>query len=1427
MPKEPAQPLPAAKLQAPLGVVAIGASAGGLEACQKLLDATPAGHGLAFIIVQHLDPTHPSLMVDLLVPHTGMSVEAARDGAQLKAGHVHVLPPGTYLTLRGDRIQLSPPDNRHGARLPFDALLHSLANAFGPRAQAIILSGTGADGTLGLVSIKKQGGYVMAQEPTEAGFAGMPESAIATSLVDRVLPVAALGAAAIAHAEAPQDSEPAPAEAPDSVARIIALLRAETAHDFTLYKGGTLERRIRRRMALAGSPDLAAYLERLKGDADERASLADDILINVTAFFRDPKVFARLEDDIIPEMARAHPAEEPIRLWSAGCSTGEEAYSLAILFLDAMVKSGRSLKLQVFASDADPEAVAFAREGLYPEAALAEIPPERLKRHFLKEPLGYRVVPALRACVVFTVQDVLTDPPFSRLDLVACRNLLIYLGATAQETVIGLLHFALKPGGLLLLGTAEAPGPLQGRFEVVSKAERLYRRVGPVQARGAGPFRPTSELFRPQSRAPIAAAPRRSFAEICRAGVVEAYAPAAVLINGARQCLYSVGPIARFLNLAPGYPTHDLLDLVSPVLKARLLQALAAFPPDKAHQRLEGGTDSLGKDFDVEIRRIEGEDEPLVLLAFLEVPMVPAATAPASPAQDSARVATLERQLAQSRGELADTLRALERASEEQKAIQEEALSINEEFQSTNEELLTSKEELQSLNEELTALNSQLQEALERQRSTANDLQNILHSTDVATLFLDLDLNIRYFTPATRALFHVIPGDIGRPLTDLASLAVDPALPADARQVLVSLKPVECEIQTRNASWYIRRILPYRAENDAVEGVVITFTNISDRKGIARALEQAKAQAESANVAKSRFLAAASHDLRQPLQSLALLHDLLVRAVENERARQLVGRLGQTLFTINSMMNALLDINQIEAGVVIPRLVDFPVQEVLSRMREEFAHNALVQQLELRVVNSSRVIRSDPSLLEQMMRNLMSNALKYTRSGKVLLGCRMHGGALSIEIWDTGIGMPEGQLKAIFKEYHQIDNPARERSRGLGLGLAIVQRLADLLGHTIDVRSRLDHGSVFAVEVALNADKAVSPAPATAVVCTRPVRPAKVLVVEDDPTICDLLMLHLSGEGHQVDTAVDGASALARVAQGFRPDLLLTDFNLPNAMDGLALASKLRERLDAALPVIILTGDISSQTLRSIADAGAVQLNKPVAARELGAAMRRLLGETPPPAEEAPPAREPPAGKDMVFVIDDDADIREQLCEVITQSGMPARGFESAEAFLRAGLAPIGACLLLDAYLPGMGGLDLLRRLRREGAQLPVIMITGNSDVGMAVEAMKAGAADFIEKPVGAEALLASIRASLAAGHETDREAQAHEVAKALLAQLTPRQREIMALVLAGHPSKNIAADLGISQRTVESHRATIMLKTKSRSLPALARLAYEASGVS
>ena len=1316
----------------------------------------------------------------------------------------------------------------------------------------------------------------------------------------------------------------------------------------------------------------------MSADAAERELLARDLLINVTHFFRDPAAFDFLAETVIPELVRQQPSDRPLRIWVPGCSTGEEAYSLSMLFLEQIAAAKRNIKLQVFASDIDAECVAFARIGVYPESIEADVSPARLARFFTKDDHSYRVVSELREAVVFTGQSLLTDAPFSRLDLISCRNLLIYLNPEAQHKVLSLFHFALREGGLLFLGSSETVGTLSDRFAPVSKKHRIYRHIGRSRSGDVEFPHGTSEAGRIAVKgAAMKAAHRRpGFGELSQKALLGAYAPASVLVNNKHEGLYYFGAADRYLKLAAGEDSRNVLTMAREGLRTKLRQALQRANDDHgpatvtgAHAKLDGGSISVA----ITVRPVEHDGEGLFLVSFVDDPkplplLGPRPTKPVESEAEASRVAQLEQELEATREDLQLAIRELEIANEEQKAINEEAMSINEEFQSTNEELETSKEELQSFNEELTALNSQLQETVEQHRTTSSDLQNILNSTDVATLFLDADLKIRFFTPAAKSLFNIISSDVGRPLSDLTNRFNDDDLLPDARAVLDNRAPIRREVKANDGGWFMRGVLPYQSDANSIAGVVITFSSIAEIKAAEReietarayldniiatirqplvvldeelnvvsasssfhrmfsvepaaligrgllatvkpldvdafrgflssietqgasiidhdveielqgrgrralqmsarvlrekpsarqkilvaivdvtqdkrdsaALAAAKSEAERANAGKSRFLAAASHDLRQPLQTISLLQGMLEKRAHDEATLKLVRRLDDTVTNMSSMLDRLLDINQLEAGVVHAEIVEFPISGLLDEMRSTIAYHTEPSGLALHVVPSSLAVRSDPRILEQIVRNLLANAVKYTKDGKILLGCRRCGDNVRIEVWDTGPGIPEMELQAIFQEFHQLDNPARERAKGLGLGLAIVQRLTDLLGHKISVRSRVGMGSVFTVEVPLGRGDAASlPVAVVTKVHSGKARHGTILIIDDDPAVLDMLQQLLADDGHDTRVACDGLNALALIKlTANAPDLIIADYNLPNGLNGLQVIAKVQAQFERTLrvgpwpganrqeiPAIVLTGDISTASLREIAGHGCVHLSKPVRAQELMRLVQRLLVAPNNPGaaivdQQVPPPR--PARSSTVYVVDDDGRVRDAMRDLLQDDGFAVEVFADGQAFFAAYQPGREGCLLVDALMPGMSGIEIIERLKTNGHHLPAIMITGNGDVRMAVQAMKAGAVNFIEKPVRREELLAGIDRALDQDENAEKRSASQEAAATCVAGLTARQRQILDLVLAGHPSKNIAADLGISQRTVDNHRAAIMRKTGSKNVPALVRMALAA----
>lgn len=740
-----------------------------------------------------------------------------------------------------------------------------------------------------------------------------------------------------------------------------------------------------------------------------------------------------------------------------------------------------------------------------------------------------------------------------------------------------------------------------------------------------------------------------------------------------------------------------------------------------------------------------------------------------------------------------------------------------------------SVDHLRSLNNELTEMNDQLRASLEQQRAASVVSLNVLYSINIATILLDANLNIRLFTPASQSLFSILAGDIGRPLADLCPLATDANLLEDARTVMRDMTPLEREVESRSGVSFTRRITPFNKQDNFVEGVVITFTDICDKKQVTQALENATHKAELANAARTRFLASASHDLRQPLQTLKLLQGLLLDILKDEQPRKLAVRIGETVGAMSGMLNALLDINHIETDAVQANPVSFRMSDLLDRLADEFSYKAGAKGLKLKVVPCHLSVESDPRLLEQMLRNLLSNALKYTHEGRILLGCRRHGGWLSIEVWDTGIGMEASALE-LFIEAHEADDKPGLAS---GAGLLIVKRLCAVLGHRLRGQSSLAKGSTFSIDVALARESANLPGAALGAASEEHGAVTKrgmILIVEDDAELLELLGNLLKSEGYQVAMAIDGVAAIESVTHGgVQPDLILADFNLPGSINGLQMIARLRKKLHRSIPAIVLTGDISRQTSRDVAFEHCTQLNKPAKLKEIIFVITSLLAQQRLALVSDEQLNKTVSGDtrtSIVFVVDRDDLFRDTIRGVLESSDYQVQDYASCEAFLKDYSPGLRACLLVDAHLPGMEGVELLHRLRRNGDDLPAVMISGSSEVSIAVDAMKAGASDFIEKPFGRSEVLQSVARALEHSLDASKKLAWTQEATHCIGSLTLRQRQIMDMVLAGHPSKNIAVELGISQRTVENHRASIMTRTHSKSIPALARIALAANSL-
>ena len=1467
-------------------IVGIGASAGGLAALKDLFEALPNDSGAAFVVIQHLDPKHESLTAEILTRSTAMSVVQVVDGMTVQANHVYVIPPNTSLTLDAHSFKLNKPELHHGLRMPIDTFLLSLAEQHEDCAIAIIVSGTGSDGTLGIQAIKGSGGLVLAQSPDSADYEGMPSSAIATGLVDFTCPVQEMPAHLKHYLQYPhiskqtdtkRDADRLRAEK-SQLRAILTFVKNRTGHDFRSYKLGTLGRRIARRMALHHLKTMRDYLSFMRKNEDEAHLLFKDLLISVTAFFRDPEAFSVFEKKVIIELVASKHDDQPIRVWIPGCATGEEAYSIAMLLVEHLEKTNKHSIIQIFASDIDETALDHGRAGLYPENIEASVSEARLQRFFSKEENSYRIKKSLRELVTFASQNLISDPPFSNLDLISCRNVLIYLSGEVQSKVLTLFHFALLEKGTLFLGHSETTNQQQSLFKPLAKKWRIYQRTGPARSTSRVEFPIVSNITRshpPFVGIQIVDKNQLRPGDVAQQFLLQEFAPAAVLVNVKNQVVHFSGPTSRYLQQPSGSPSQDLLVLAKHELRAKLRLALRQVTKDNKRVVID----------DVQILRESGHfgvkvvlrpinvpqnNESMILVTFEEqggTDLVPKLNKSlGSPQQEgqintdnSSLIEELEAELHITREVLQTNIEEWQSANEELQAANEEVMSVNEELQSSNEELESSKEELQSMNEELTTVNNQYKDKVEELAKINDDLDNLMSSTNIATLFVDYHLQIGRFTPATQKLLNLISTDVGRPISDIRLKFTDNSLMEDIKQVLSDLTPVECEVKTEDGSYYLRRILPYRTNDYQIAGVVITFIDISQRKrseedtlrlatiirdshdaftlfdvsgkitawnngaqrmygwtekqalgmnlldlvpmdergkmkqlmqrvikgqhipsaeaerigkdrrkinvlltltplldnagviiaiastekDISRriraenelrasernfrtlvesapdalvivntsgkievansqaeqlfgyskqelfgmlveqlmpsrfakkhvqhrkgfftqpkirlvgngiklfaltksgeeipvevglspietdhgqvvsaairdirqrqksdeALRLAKTTAESALAAKSRFLATASHDLRQPLHSLTLLNKALLKSIDKPEAKKMLSMQGDSLFAMARLLNSLLDISKLESGTVAAQLSHFALRPMLEKLCAGFEVEAYEKGLVLTLeANDRHFVYSDSVLLNQLLQNLLANAIRYTKVGKVSIASSQKHNRVKVSISDTGIGIPAEQLIFIFDEFHQVNRNPQQHHGGLGLGLSIVQRIADLLGTQINVTSKVGLGSTFSIILPLGKPAPVALSEKGTNNVQAKMKNVLILLIDDDPDVLDASEMLLSMEqGFDIVCASSPPEAYAQMDKHL-PDLIITDFHLNHKESGLDIIHKAKTPEGHQIPAILVSGDTSPE-MDVISGESLQLMTKPLNPDELITQAYRLLAQ--------------------------------------------------------------------------------------------------------------------------------------------------------------------------------------------------------------------------
>ncbi len=1076
------------------------------------------------------------------------------------------------------------------------------------------MSGMGSNGTQGVQVVKAVGGVCIAQEPDTAKFPSMPRHVMDVGMADFVLRPAEMPDVLMRYAQHPyaksghEHAKSLLARERQHFAEVLSILRARTRHDFNGYKQPTLVRRIQRRMGINQLTSLADYVKLIRQNTGEAATLSDDLMINVTGFFRDPDAWETLRRRVIEPLVADRQPNAEIRCWVAACSSGEEAYTLGMLLVEAAEAANKKLDVKIFATDTAERMLSHARSGLYPGGIEAEINPRRLDRFFDKADAMYRVKKELREMVVFASQNVLRDPPFSRLDIACCRNLLIYLEPETQKRVLLLLHFGLREGGTLFLGSSETVLASEDLFSAIDNKRRIYRRVGPTRhgtvdfpAPGA---RPQLIWDDPEARSRI------SPATVTNRMLLEHYTPAAVTVDAEQRIVFYHGNTEKYLTQPRGHPTYDLLSVVRENIRGAVRTALQkAVAGNAPHTAFDGLSDSSGQPRSrIAVTAAPlGPLAPRYFLVTFEERTEPVPLTTLSKKQLVSESKQMSNELLRVRDELQSTIEELQSSNEELKASNEEVTSVNEELQSTNEELETSKEELQSLNEELATVNTQLQAKMDELEHTTNDLQSLLASTDIGVLFLDTQFRIRRFTPATTDLLDMIPTDVGRPLSDLAAKFVDPDLIDDARQVLDKLTPLTRELTSKSGRWYVRRVLPYRTTDNRIDGVVITFIDITDRKRIEEDLRQAKERLEAGARMKDQFLATLSHELRTPLSAILLWAKMLRRKnPEPAQIEEGLKAIEKSAESQKSLIDDLLDTSRITAGKLRLELRAVNIEQIVRNAIEATTAAAQVKGviIEDEFSDNLEPMLADPERLEQIIWNLLSNAVKFTPAGgTITLRLDRVEQDVRIRVSDTGQGIKPEFLPQLFALFRQEDASATRRHGGLGLGLAITRQLVELHGGTITADSAgPGKGSVFTVRLPIR--------PASGAEIDQPPftrgktrldslgRPGlRILLVEDEADTREVLTKLYEQAGATV-TAVSSAAQAIESYKRSRPDLVVSDVGLPGT-DGKSMLRQIRALEDAngsrTVPAVALTAFAREEDRSAAIAAGFTHyLSKPV-----------------------------------------------------------------------------------------------------------------------------------------------------------------------------------------------------------------------------------------
>jgi two-component system CheB/CheR fusion protein len=1245
-------------------VVGIGASAGGLDAFTQLLQHLPSDTGMAFVLIQHLDPTHTSFLSEALAKATAMPVSEAVDGEVVQPNHVYVISPTADITLSHGRLALEHrAGSTHSLHLPIDSFFRSLALERESHAFGVVLSGNASDGTEGLRAIKAADGITLAQDPKSAKYGGMPRSAINAGVVDYCLTLPELAAELVRLSCHPyltgRPTQPSIIGAV-TLQQICDVLRTSVGVDFSEYKMATFERRVARRVALRRAADAEAYLTLLQRNPEEVRNLYEDILIHVTSFFRDPALFDSLQTLVFPAILKHKPEGAPFRAWVAGCSSGEEVYSLAMALLECIGQSSRPI--QIFGSDVSEKIIDKARTGIYPDNALLEMSDARRRRFFTKIDQGYRISKSVRDLCVFVQHDLARDPPFSKLDLVSCRNVLIYFDQALQKRVLPTMHYALSQPGFLVLGRSENVSGFDRLFSTLDKPNRIFARTAqPSTLR----FAPRTEL--PPNGAKVSG---NGTADHARRGVDVArhldrlllarYSPPGVLINEKLNVLLYFGQTGAYLQPAPGEPQSNLVKMARSGLLGPLRAALALAKKSMSPARKDGVEVDVAtcNVVVVPFTGLPDVKEQLYVVLFEDAsqpsakqadrakgPHPDEAKSRTSPATSSRRLRKLEHELAATKEYVQSLIEDHGRTADELGSANEELVSGNEELQSMNEELETAKEELQSTNEELTTVNDELQSLNQEATQINSDLVNLLATVDIPILILDTNRRIRRFTPRARSILNVVPSDVGRAFDDIKTNIDVPDLDRQIADVVETLVMRESEVQDRDGRWYRLQIRAYKTTDNMIDGAILSLVDIHALREAAREAQLAKKAAEQANLAKDQFLAVLSHELRTPLTSI-VMHAQLLRARELEpaRARRSGEAIDRSAKIQLQLIEDLLDVSRIINGKLYLEIGPVDLSAPVRAAVEDVSASAARKSIELKVdlAASPVMVSGDSGRLQQVVANLLTNAIKFTpEKGSVSIALDVADGCGRVSVSDTGMGIDPAFLPHVFNRFAQADTSRTRAHGGLGLGLAIVHHILELHGGTVRAESNgAGKGATFTFMVPR---VTVSPStfpparsPSSFPPSTTPkmngegrtvhapemveygeLRGVGILVVDDDCEVRAAVADMLTDTGARVVVAESAAEAMT-VVDDFQPEVLLCDIAMPGE-DGYSFLRRLRARGPArggSIPAVALTALAGEgDRARALAAGYQMHLTKPVDVHRL----RRVVADLVTGGPVAPP----------------------------------------------------------------------------------------------------------------------------------------------------------------------------------------------------------------